>query len=186
MMGRLERTGLPVWYGLGCPLVLGDDRHRVDLGRGLRAGREGLLVPEQSYRPVAVGKRVTWVAAHRVPLVLPQWLGADHEVHVRPQVRLADLDDVVALLAEGTGDGPFPVHRDVREDDPHPQVLHLGDDLREFLLGADHQRVTHRTVAREGDQVAMDLALHTLTAARPHPAEPELHPGEIGKRFVVG
>ena len=128
-LGGRERAGLPVRYRLGRSLVLGDDRCRVDLGRGLCTSRDGLL-PELAHLPVAIGLGTTRGAGCWVLLVVPDRLGAGHEVHIRPQVRFGQFDDVVALLAQSAGDGPLPVHRDVGQDDPYAQILDLGDNLR--------------------------------------------------------
>ena len=66
------------------------------------------------------------------------------------------------------------------------EVLDVRDDLRQVLLGTDHERVLQGAVTRQGGQVAVDLALHALAAARPHPAQPQLHPGKVGERVMLG
>jgi hypothetical protein len=152
----------------------------------MRPGGQCLLVAEGADRPVAVGQSPSRVAAGDPALVIPEWFRAHHELHVRPQVCLTDLDDVVAFLPEGTGDGPVAVHCDVHEGDPEAEILDVGDDLRQILLGADHERVPQCAVTRQGGQVAVDLALHPLAPARPHPAQPQLHPGKVGERVMVG
>ena len=126
------------------------------------------------------------VGADGLALVVPDRFRAHHEFHVGPQVRLADLDDLVTFLPEGTGDGPVAVHRDVHEGDPEAEILNVGDDLRQVFLGADHERVLQGAVTRQRGQVAVDLTLHSLAPARPHPAQPQLHSGKVGERIMLG
>jgi hypothetical protein len=187
MVGRLLGAGLAVRGGLRRALVLGDDGRSVDLRRcGTRPGGQRLLVAQRADRPVTVGQGPAGIGADAVALVIMERLRAHHQFHVGPQVCLTDLDDVVAFLPEGAGDGPVAVHRDVDEGDPEAEVLDVGDDLRQVLLGADHERVLQGAVTRQGGQVPVDLALHTLAAARPHPAQPQLHPGQVGERVMLG
>ncbi len=145
-----------------------------------------MLMAKRADRPVAVGQGPARIGPDALPLVIMDRLRAHHEFHVRPQVRLTDLDDVVAFLPEGTGDGPVAVHRDVDQGDPQAEILDVRDDLRQVLLGTDHERVLKGAVTRQGGQVAVDLALHALAAARPHPAQPQLHPGQVGERVMLG
>ena len=94
---------------------------------------------------------------------------------------LANLDDVVAFLAEAPGNGPVAAHRDVHDRHPQAQVLHVGDDLGQVLLRADQEGVADRVVAGQGGQVAADLAFHALAPAGPGPAQPQLQPGKISQ-----
>jgi hypothetical protein len=136
---------------------------------------------------VAVGHRPARVGGDRVLLFLVLGrLGGGDQFRVRPQVRFPDLDEIVALLPQGPGDGPVAVDGDVHGDHAYPEVLHLGDDLRQVLLGADDQGVGDRLVTRESGQVAPDLAFHSLAPARPLPAQAELEPGEVGQRVMLG
>ena len=185
--GRLLGTGLAVRGRLRRALVLGDHGRGVDLRRrGTRPGGQRLLVAKRADRPVTVGQGPAGIGADAVALVIMERLRAHHQFHVGPQVGLTDLDDVVAFLPEGAGDGPVAVHRDVDEGDPEAEILDVGDDLRQVLLGADHERVLQGAITRQGGQVAVDLALHALAAARPHPAQPQLHPGKVGERVMLG
>ena len=126
------------------------------------------------------------MGADGVPLVLPERFRAHHQLHIGTQVCLIDLDDVVTFLPEGTRDGPVAVNRDVNEGDAEAEILDVGDDLRQVLFGTDHERVLHGSVARQGSQIAMDLALHPFALARPHPAQTQLHPGKVGERVMFG
>jgi hypothetical protein len=94
---------------------------------------------------------------------------------------LANLDDVVAFLAEAAGNGPVTAHRDMHDRHPDTEVLHIGDDLGQVFLRADQERVADRVIAGQGGQVAADVTFHALTAARPGPAQPQLQPGKIGQ-----
>ena len=186
-VGHLRGGGLAIHGRLRRPLVFGDDGRGVDLGRcRMRSGGQRLLVAEWADRAVPVGQSPGRMGTHGVALVIPARFRADHEFHERPQVRLTDFDDVVALLPEGTGDGPVAVHRDVYQGDPEAEVLHVGNDLGEVLLGADNECVPQGTVACQGRQVAVDLALHPLAPARPHPAQPQLHTGKVCEGIVLG
>jgi hypothetical protein len=168
------------------PLVLGHDRRCVDRGRGgVRAGRQGRL-PEHPDGRVAVRRGAHDERADRLPLVLADRLGTDHQLHVGPQVRLTDLHDVVALLPQGAGDRPVALDGDVQDRHPETEVLDVGDDLRQVLLRAHDQRVADGVVARQRGQVAVDLALDAFPAAWPHPAEPEFHTRQICQRVVLG
>jgi hypothetical protein len=133
--------------------------------------------------PVAVGGRAAQIG--RLPLLLADRLGADHELHRRPQVRLTDLDNVVAFLAEN-GRGGVAGRADVHQDHPDAEILHLGDHLGEVFLRAHHQCVADRPVAGQGGQVPVDLALHPLAVTGPRPAEPQLDTGEVGEGVVLG
>jgi hypothetical protein len=97
-----------------------------------------------------------------------------------------DLHDVVALLPERAGDRPVTVHRDVHDGYPDTEVLHIRDDLREILLGADQQHVADGAVPGQGGEVAVDLGLDSLALSRPHPAKPQLEAGQVGERVVLG
>ena len=128
-IGWLLGTGLAVHARLRRALVLRDDGRGVDLGRcGIRPGGQRLLVAQRADRPVAVGQGPARMSADAVALVIPERFRAHHQFHVRPQVGLTDLDDVVAFLPEGAGDGPVAVHRDVDEGDPEAEILDVGDD----------------------------------------------------------
>jgi hypothetical protein len=74
----------------------------------------------------------------------------------------------------------------VHQDDPHPEVLHLGHDLGEILLGASDDRFADRPVPGQRDQVPMHLADHALAPARAHPGQPKLESGDVGQRLVLG
>ena len=186
-VGRLLGTGLAVYGRLRRALVLGDDGRGVDLGRcGTRPGGQRLLMAKRADRPVTVGQGPARIGPDALALVIMERLRAHHQFHIRPQVCLTDLDDVVAFLPEGAGDCPVAVHRDVDQRDPETEILDVRDDLRQVLLGTDHERVLQGAVTRQGGQVAVDLALHALAAARPHPAQPQLHPGKVGERVMLG
>ena len=113
------------------------------------------------------------------------WLRAGDQVDVRTQVPGGEVDDVVALLAQRSGDGPVPVGADVQQDRPDPQILDFGDHRREVFLGAHDDRVADRVVAREGTQVLADLGLDAFLAVRPRFAQPELHAGDVSERLVL-
>ena len=100
-------------------------------------------------------------------------------------MRLADLDDFVALLAERGGGRPAG-RRDVHEDHPEAEILHVGDHLREVVLRADHQRVADRPVPGERGQVTVDFAFDAFPAAWLHPAESQLHAGQVSEDLVLG
>ena len=185
--GRLLGAGLSVHGRLRGALVLGDDGRGVDLGRcWARPGGQCLLMAKRADRCVTVGQCPARIGPGALALVIVERLRAHHQVHVRPQVCLTDLDDFVAFLPEGAGDGPVAVHRDVDQGDPEAKILDVRDDLRQVLLGADHERILQGPVTRQGGQVTVDLALHALAAARPHPAQPQLHPGKVGERVMLG
>jgi len=126
------------------------------------------------------------MGADGVPLVLSERFRTHHELHVGTQVRLVDLDDVVAFLPQGSGNGPVAAHRDVHEGDADAEILNVGDDLLQILFRTDQERFLQGAVTRQGDQVAVDLALDPLAPARPHPPQPQLHPRKVGERVVLG
>ena len=99
---------------------------------------------------------------------------------------VANLDDVVTFLAQAAGNGPVAAHGDMHDRHPDAEILHVGDDLGQVLLGADQESVADRVVAGQRGQVAADLALHALTPARPGPAQPQLQTGKICQRVVLG
>ncbi len=146
--------------------------------------RRYLLVRRRGRGGVAVGQRPG--RGEVAVLVRVDGLGSGDQLHVRPQVLAADLDDVVGLLAERPRDGPVPVHRDVHQRDPHAEVLDVGDDLGQVLFRADHERVADRVVARQRGQVAVDLGFHALTAARADLGDPELDARHVGQRVLLG
>ena len=164
-------------------LVAGQHRGVVERRRGQCRGGQGVAGDRAQGRPVAVRGRAR--VAGRV-VVVAAGLGAGDQVHERAQVRAADLQHFVAFLAQRAGDGPAAVHRDAADQHPDAEFLHLGDDLGEVLVPADHDRLGDRAVLRQRDQVAVHLALHALAAAGPQPAEPELEVGEVGERVVLG
>ena len=167
------------------PLVLGDHRPGVEPRRcGMRAHGHRRL-PDHPGGAVAVGGRAARVGGYRLALFLPDRLRPDDKLHRRPQMRLADLDDFVALLAERGGGRPAG-RGDVHQDHPQAEILHVGDHLREVFLRAHHQRVADRPVPGERGQVAVDLACHALAAAGLHLAEPQLHPGQVSEDLVLG
>ena len=172
-------------HGLRGPLVLGDHRPGVEPRRcGMRAHGHRRL-PDHPGGAVAVGGRAARVRGYRLALFLPDRLRPDDKLHGRPQMRLADLDDFVALLAERGGGRPAG-RGDVHQDHPQAEILHIGDHLREVFLRAHHQRVADRPVPGERGQVAVDLACHALAAAGLHLAEPQLHPGQVSEDLVLG
>ena len=104
-VGRLLGAGLAVHGRLRRALVLGDDGRGVDLGRcGTRPGGQRLLMAKRADRPVTVGQGPARIGPDALALVIMERLRAHHQFHVRPQVCLTDLDDVVAFLPEGAGD----------------------------------------------------------------------------------
>jgi hypothetical protein len=133
---------------------------------------------------VAVGRHTGRVGADGAPFVLAGRLGAHDKLHRRPQLRFADLGDVVAFLAQRGRDGPGVAHRDVHEDHPDAEILHIGEHSREIFLRAHDERVADRPVTRQGGQVAMDLALDSRAPPVPRPAQPQLHAGQVGQGFV--
>ena len=137
-------------------------------------------------RPVAIGPVLARVAAILKLPVRRGRLGPGNEIHEWPQVSRGDLHDVIALLAQRLGDCPVAGRHDVDDGHPHPEILHLGDDLGEVLLGADDDRVADRMVPGQRGQVALHLGFHALAPSRAHPAEPQLEPGEIGQRLMFG
>jgi hypothetical protein len=54
-------------------------------------------------------------------------LRAGDQLDVGAQVRGVDLGDIVAFLAERTGDRPVAVYRDVRHRDAHAEILDIRD-----------------------------------------------------------
>ncbi len=172
---------------LGGALVFRDHRRRVN-GGGCRVRARGqcmLAAQGPGQRPVTVGQGPPGECGDRILLVVPHRLGARDQLHEGAQVSVADLDDVIAFLAERPGDGPVAVHRNVHNGHSDAEILHVRDDLGEVLLGTDHQGIADRAVPGQGGQVAMNLALHTLAAARPHPAQPQLEPGQVSQRIVL-
>jgi hypothetical protein len=126
------------------------------------------------------------VAAVRVLPIVTRGLGPGNQVNERPQVRTGNVNDVVALLAQRPGDRPIPVGSDVHEEDPHPEVLNLGDDAGQVFLGAGDDRIADRIVPGERGQVPVHLGLDAVMPARAHPGEPQLEPGDIGERVMLG
>jgi hypothetical protein len=135
---------------------------------------------------VTVGQHAPGERRDRVLIVVPHRLGPRDQLHERAQVSVADLDNVIAFLAQRPRDGPVAIHRDVHDGHPDPQILHIRDNLGEIFLSADDQGVTDGAVPGQGGQVAMDLALHTLAPPGPHPAESQFEAGHIGQRVVLG
>ena len=98
---------------------------------------------------------------------------------MRPEVARTDLDEVIALPAQGPGDGPVPLHGDVHDGDAHAQVLYVGDHGGHVLVPADQHGVTQDTGAGQGGQVTLDVTLHTLTTPGSDPGTPELDAGDV-------
>src|SRR5260370_36175586 len=109
-------------------------------------------------------------------------MGTGNEIHKRPQVGAGNVDDVITLLAQRPGHRRVPVHRDVHDGDAHAEILYLGDDLGEILLGAYDDSGADRAVPVARDQLPVHLSLDALTSARAYPAEPDLEPGKAGQR----
>lgn len=86
--------------------------------------------------------------------------GTAGQADIRAQMAAADLDQVVAFLAERTGHRPVAVGGDVHDGDADAEVLGVTDDLRQILVAADHHRVADRAVARQRHEVAVDLGVH--------------------------
>ena len=150
------------------PLVLSHHRRGVDGRRGrMRARGQGLLGERADDRPVPVSQGAASRHGQLVRLIRAQRPGPGDEFRVGAQVPFADLDDVVAFLAQAAGNGPVAAYRDVHDEHPDAEILHVGDDLGQILLGTDQQRVADRVVARQRGQVAADLALHPFAATRP-------------------
>src|SRR6266568_1928613 len=101
--------------------------------------------------------RPAWLGVLR-----PAWLGAGDQVDEWPQVGAAYLENVIALLAQWPRDRPVPVHGDMHENDPDPEVLHLGDHLGKILFAADEDSVGDRPVSGQGVQVTVHLGLDAL------------------------
>ena len=168
-------------------LVLGYHRGGVDRGRGgMRTGGQCLLAERADDRAVPVGQRAGRGHGQLVGLLAAERVRSGHELGKGPQVPVANLDDVVAFLAEAAGNGPVAAHGDVHDRHPDAEILHVRDDLGQVFLGADQEGVADRVVAGQGGQVAADLALHALAPARPGPAQPQLQPGKICQRVVLG
>ena len=170
------------------PLVLRHDRRRVDGGRRVvPRRRRHRLVGRRDRDRVTVGHRAGPGGRRELALLVGVGgLGAGDQLDVGPQVVAADLDDVVGLLAERPGDGPVSVHRDVHQRDPHAEILDIGDDLGQVLLGADDERVADRVVARQRGQVAVDLGLHALAPAGADLGHAELDARHVGQRVLLG
>ncbi len=167
------------------PLVLSHHRRGVDGWRGrVRARGQRLLSQRTDDRPVPISQRTPRGHGQLVRLVSAQRGGSGSEFGVRAQVPLTDLDDVVTFLAQAARDGPVTTHRDVHDEHPDAEVLHISHDLGQILFGADQQRVTDRVVAGQRGQIAADLALHPFAAAGPQPAQPQLQSGKISERVV--
>ena len=145
---------------------------------------QGLLGERADDRPVPIGQHAPADTASWYGSSPPSAAGPGGQFGIGAQVPLADLDDVVTFLAQAARDGPVAAHRDVHDEHPDAEVLHLGHDLGQILLRTDQQRVADRLVAGQRGQVAPDLALHPFAAARPQPAQPQLEPGQIGQRVV--
>lgn len=97
-----------------------------------------------------------------------------------------DLDDVVALLAQGRGNGPAAIGGDMQDHDPQTEILHFGNDLGKVLVGAGNKGIANRAALGERHQVAPQLALDTLASSRASVDEPQLEPGHLGQRIVLG
>ena len=136
--------------------------------------------------PMPVGQAAPLMIAIAVLLVGVGWPGRRDEIDKRPQVSAGHLHDVVGFLAQRPGDRPVSLGRDVHDDDPQPEILHLGDDLGEILLCADDDGITHCVVPGQRRQVAVHLGFDALAAAGTDPAEPQLDPGEVGQCVVLG
>src|SRR4029077_2293097 len=155
--------------------------------RRMRAGRQCLVTAQRAGdRPMPIGQRPPGGQGELVRIAGAECISPGDQFGVRPQVALANLDDVVAFLAQAARDGPVATHRDVHDQHPDPEVLHVRDDLGQVFLGTDQDGVADRIVARQGGQVAADLAFYPLAPARPHPAQPEFQPGQISERVVLG
>jgi hypothetical protein len=122
----------------------------------------------------------------QVGIVWARRLGPGDQLDVGPQLRGIDLHEVVALLPERAGSRPVAVGGDVQQGDPHAHVLDVGDRLREVFFRADHHHVADGLVPRQGREVAVNLALDAFPAPRPHLGHPELDPGQIGERVMIG
>ena len=163
-------------------LILRHDGRGVDRGRGrMRPGGQGLLAQRAGYRAVPVGESAGRGYGQMVWLLAAQGVGAGDQLGKGPQMPLANLDDVVAFLAEAAGNGPVAAHRDVHDRHPDTEVLHIGDDLGQVFLRTDQKGIADRVVAGQGGEIAADLALHALPPPRPGPAQPQLQPGKIGE-----
>jgi hypothetical protein len=95
---------------------------------------------------MSVGQAAPLVVAIAVLLAGVGRLGRRDEVDKRPQVSAGHLHDVVGFLAQRPGDRPASFGRDVHDDDPQAEILHLSDDLGEILFRADDDGITHRVV----------------------------------------
>ncbi len=113
-------------------------------------------------------------------------VGAGDQGHEGAQVAAAHLDQVVALLAEGAGHRPAPVGGDGDHGDPDAEILGVADHLGQVFVAADHDRVGHGVVAGQGHQVAVDLGVDALAAARPDAGQAELQAGDVGQHVVFG
>ncbi len=190
---RLARSWPGSWSagGLGArlrrTLILRHHGRGVDRGRGrVRPGRQRLLPQRAAHCAMSVGESTGRGNGQVVRLLAAQRVGPGHQLGKGPQMPLANLDDVVAFLAEAAGNGPVAAHRDVHDRHPDTEVLHVGDDLGQVLLRADQEGVTDRVVAGQGGEVAADLALHALPPPRPGPAQPQLQPGKVSERVMLG
>ncbi len=122
----------------------------------------------------------------RLGLVWTGRLGPGDQLHVLAQLLGAEIHDVVALLAQRPGTRPVAIGGDLQQRDPHAQVLHVRDHLREVFLGAHYHHVADGLVPRQRGEVAVNLAFHAFPAPWAHLRQPKLHPGQVGQHVVVG
>ena len=124
--------------------------------------------------------------ADRLATTVGRLARAGHQGDVGAQVGAAELDEVVALLPERAGHGPARVGGDVHHGDPDAEVLRVADHLGQVLVTADHDRVADGVVAGQRHQVAVDLRVDALAAARADAREPQLEAGDVGEHVVLG
>ena len=169
-----------------CALVILNHRGGVHRRRRRKRRRRQALVghcADAGPMPVLQAAPVIAIAVLLVGAGRP---GRRNEINKRPQVSAGNLHDVVGFLAQRPGDRPVSFGRDVHDDHSEPEILHLGNDLGEILFRADDDRITHRAVPGQRGEVAVHLGFHALAAAGTGPAEPQLDPGKVGQRVVLG
>ena len=98
----------------------------------------------------------------------------------------ANLNDVVAFLAQGARNGPVAIDGDMEQDCSDTEVLDLGHDRRQVFLGAHDDHVADRVIPGQRRQVLADLGFDAFLPTRPGLAEPKLEAGNVGQRFVLG
>ena len=95
-----------------------------------------------------------------------------------------DLDEIVTLSAQRTGNRPVALDGDVHDGDTHTHVLHVGDNGRHVLVTTDQDGIAQHARAGQGRQISLDIAVDTLPTSGSDLRGPKLDSGDVGDAFL--